>query len=97
MQMAHIIVNVGTNKPFERRGDYSFARYTERGAKSLCTKMNKQYGNTAQWVVWEEAAWREANPVKMVTRVNLMSGLEYQEAEDTPCFMSPSCESYWSM
>jgi hypothetical protein len=33
---------------------------------------------------------------KMVTRVNLMSGKEYQEPEDTPAYMSPARETYWS-
>ena len=32
-----------------------------------------------------------------VTRTNLMGGAEYQERYDTPCFCSPSSESYWSM
>jgi hypothetical protein len=32
-----------------------------------------------------------------VTRVNMMSGLKYQERYDTPRFCSPSSESYWSM
>jgi hypothetical protein len=32
-----------------------------------------------------------------VTRTNLMGGKEYQERYDTPCFCSPSSESYWSM
>ena len=35
--------------------------------------------------------------VKMVTRTNLLSGKEYQEASNTPGFMSPSSEAYWSM
>lgn len=34
---------------------------------------------------------------QMVTRVNLMSRKEYQERRDTPAYLSPSCESYWSM
>ena len=34
---------------------------------------------------------------KMVTRVNLMTGKEYQEAEDTPLSCSPASETYWSM
>lgn len=34
---------------------------------------------------------------QIVTRKNLMSGTEYQERRDTPAFMSPSCETYWSM
>lgn len=32
-----------------------------------------------------------------VTRINMMSGREYQERYDTPRFCSPSSESYWSM
>ena len=33
---------------------------------------------------------------QMVTRRNLISGVEYQERRDTPCYMSPACDSYWS-
>jgi hypothetical protein len=32
-----------------------------------------------------------------VTKINMMSGKEYQERFDTPNFCSPSSESYWSM
>lgn len=32
-----------------------------------------------------------------VTRVNMMSGREYQERYDTPRSCSPSSEAYWSM
>jgi hypothetical protein len=32
-----------------------------------------------------------------VTRLNMMSMIEYQERYDTPYFCSPSSESYWSM
>jgi hypothetical protein len=34
---------------------------------------------------------------KTVKRKNLMSGLEYDEPINTPPYMSPACESYWSM
>lgn len=37
------------------------------------------------------------NVVKMVTRRNLLSGKEYQEPSNTPNYMSPSSETYWSM
>ena len=33
---------------------------------------------------------------KMVTRRNLMTGQEYQEPEDTPGYLSPASEAYWS-
>jgi hypothetical protein len=34
---------------------------------------------------------------RQVKRVNLMSGEEYMESINTPSYMSPACESYWSM
>jgi hypothetical protein len=34
---------------------------------------------------------------QMVTRKNLLSGKEFQERRDTPTYMSPAFESYWSM
>jgi hypothetical protein len=33
---------------------------------------------------------------QMVTRKNLISGKDYQEARGTPCYLSPASESYWS-
>jgi hypothetical protein len=33
---------------------------------------------------------------RMVTRKNLMSGIEFQEDVNTPYFCSPSSETYWS-
>jgi len=35
--------------------------------------------------------------VRTVTRTNLLSGKEFQEASNTPGFCSPSSEAYWSM
>lgn len=35
--------------------------------------------------------------VKMVERTNMMSGKTYLEPSNTPGFMSPSSEVYWSM
>ena len=33
----------------------------------------------------------------MVERTNIMTGQKYMEKKDTPVFMSPAFESYWSM
>jgi len=35
--------------------------------------------------------------VHMVERVNLMSGQKYMEKSNTPNFLSPASEAYWSM
>jgi hypothetical protein len=55
--------------------------------------------------VWEKTdfavadydTYREVFPVKMVERKNLMSGKTYMEAENTPGYLSPASEAYWSM
>ena len=38
-----------------------------------------------------------AKVVKMVEKINMMSGLKYMEASNTPGYCSPSSEAYWSM
>jgi len=35
--------------------------------------------------------------VRTVTRQNLLSGKDFQEASNTPGYCSPSSEAYWSM
>jgi hypothetical protein len=40
---------------------------------------------------------REDGYEDLVERVNIMTGLKYQEPRNTPVFMSPACESFWSM
>lgn len=94
--MSYYIVNVGTGKVFGKAYWTKQSYPTERGAKIACTKMSKAAGNTSQWKVMSRAEY-DAKPVKMVERVNLMSGVKYMEAEDTPNFCSPASEAYWSM
>jgi hypothetical protein len=33
----------------------------------------------------------------LVERTNIMTGKKYLEPKNTPVFMSPACESYWTM
>ena len=93
--MSYYIVNVGTGRAWGKAHWLKKNYPTERGAKGACTKLNKAHGNTPQWEVMSRAEF-DARPVKMVERVNLMSGLPFMEAEDTPNFCSPASETYWS-
>ena len=49
------------------------------------------------FAVADVETFREIHPIKMVERVNLMSGKTYLEAENTPNSCSPASEAYWSM
>lgn len=71
---------------------------TERGARGQASRLNKLLigaGSVAQWAAFSKADY-DALPVKMVERINLMTKEPYMEAENTPNFMSPSREAYWS-
>lgn len=92
-----VIMNVGTEWLYKKPGHYVAANYaTERGAKTACTKLNKSYGSTAQWVVMTRDTF-EQNHNPMVERTNLLSGKTYMEKRNTPACCSPSTETYWSM
>jgi hypothetical protein len=89
--MAYIIYRKDTTR-FVRKsnGDEFFA--TESAAKRHITR----------FLNWDDYAVAEytdfcANIEKQVQRVNLMSGQTYMESVNTPNYMSPASEAYWSM
>lgn len=49
-----------------------------------------------EWAIAEVNDFHE-NIEKKVTRTNFMSGEEFEEPINTPVYMSPAFESYWSM
>ena len=93
--MSYYIVNTETGKAWGKAYWLKQEYTTERGAKIACTKMNKAANGASQWKVMDRKEY-DARPVKMVERVNLMSGQKFMEAEDTPNFCSPASEAYWS-
>ena len=44
----------------------------------------------------QPAATKEVRYEDLVERVNIMTGLKYLEPRNTPVFMSPACETFWS-
>ena len=72
---------------------------TERAAKGARTKLLKKAGDKYANQDFSVAPAHEFydDIEKSVTRKNMMSGKEIQVRVNTPCYMDPSCESYWSM
>ena len=77
---------------------------TLRSAKAFLTKWEKGTARACNFDSFKPETFAIAeirdfhnNIEKQVTRKNLMTGKEYTEPLNTECFMSPSCESYWSM
>jgi len=90
--MAYVVYHKETTR-IQRRsnGDEFFA--TEAAAKAYITR--KRLSDVVYAVA--EYSFFQDNIEKQVTRVNLMSGKEYTESVNTPNYMSPSSEAYWSM
>ena len=94
--MSFIIFNTVSERLYRKPQDVTNMQYeSEQGAKSACTRLNKKDVTMNPWRVMPSEEWG-ARPVKMVERINMMSGLKFMEAEDTPNFCSPASESYWS-
>jgi hypothetical protein len=87
---------------------YQQAAYkTMSAAQAALTRMQKKYvqrnGVAAQaegplyTAAIAEAEYYSKNIERFVTRKNMMSGKEYTESVNTPNYMSPASEAYWSM
>ena len=85
---------------------YQQAAYkTMSAAQAALTRMQKKYAqrnaDAAQGPLYTaaiaEAEYYAKNIERFVTRKNMMSGEEYTESVNTPNYMSPASEAYWSM
>lgn len=81
---------------------HSKSFYFEHHAKALVAKLNERsvrlgYSDGPEAYAYATIEHYRTKIVHMVTKRNMMTGLEYEEASNTPSYMSPSCESYWSM
>ncbi len=92
--MAYYIVSQATglivsDGPIKSRAYRSLA-----AAKATRTRLCEKQG----WAQDElSVVDTESYQPRMVTRKNLMTGLEFQEDVNTPYFCSPASETYWSM
>ena len=90
--MSYVIVNNETDYLYTPT-PYQPKHYkTERGAKTMCSKLNK---DEVKWRVMSFGDF-ENLPQPMVERMNLMTGKKFFEPKNTPPYMSPSSETYWS-
>lgn len=104
----YYIYDQKTTKILSREGKryYQQAEYkTMSAAQAALTRMQKKYlknnVDAAEGPLYTaaiaEADYYRKNIEKFVTRKNMMSGKEYTESVNTPNYMSPASEAYWSM
>jgi hypothetical protein len=66
------------------------------GLEAKQKKISERYDEKVEFIVLNEAEY-EHTYGQMVQRTNIMSGKTYWERKDTPGYMSPASEAYWSM
>jgi hypothetical protein len=89
----------------EVRPDHRKAYKTMPAAQAALTRMSKRYRadllesvNDPQFrYAIAEAAYFHKNIEKQRTRTNMMSNEQFSESVNTPGYLSPASESYWSM
>ncbi len=89
----------------EVRPDHRQSYKTMPAAKAALTRMSKRYRADLLESVNDplfrygiaEAEYFHKTIEKSRTRKNMMNGAEYTESVNTPGYMSPASESYWSM
>lgn len=89
--MIYVVYKKDTTRMVRKaNGDEFFT--TESAAKRHVTR----YLNWDDYAIADYDNYR-ANIEQQVQRTNLMSGQTYMESVNTPNYMSPASEAYWSM
>ena len=89
----------------EVRPDHRKAYKTMSAAQAALTRMSKRYRADLKETVNDpvyrygiaEAEYFHTSIEKSRTVKNLMNGVEFSETVNTPGYMSPRSEAYWSM
>jgi hypothetical protein len=97
----YVIYDLATSATVEIRRKNSYAKTasykTMSAAKAALTRMSKDKCIDVTDYAIADGEYYLANIEKQVTKVNMMTGKEFQESINTPHYMSPSSETYWSM
>jgi hypothetical protein len=91
--MSYVVYNTQTTRIVGSRSTKYWKR--EAAAKAHLTRMGKMGYTVAEFAVAETNTFYNSIETS-VTKVNLMSGKEYQEQANTPLSCSPASETYWS-
>ena len=92
--MSYVVYKIASTKIVGSRSTIYWK--SEAAAKAHLTRMGKMGYNVDEFAV-AEINYYYAKIEKSVTKVNLMSGKEFQESVNTPNSCSPAAETYWSM
>ena len=87
------ILTIYRKNSYQKKSSYK----TMSAAKAALTRMSKDKCIDVVDYGIAESEYYYANIERQVEKTNMMSGKKYMESINTPGYMSPSSESYWSM
>lgn len=89
--MIYVIFDAKTTRLFyKKNGDECF-KSPEAAERYVTRHLDHEKYGVADYVTYRDSIERK------VERTNLMSGQKYMESINTPNYMSPASEAYWSM
>lgn len=94
--MAFVIYDIETTKIYRASKNNEYSN-TERAAKSALTRLLKEKPELVGKLAIADYIDFRQHIEKLVYRKNLMTGVMYLEAYNTPSYCSPSSEAFWSM
>jgi hypothetical protein len=96
LHMSYVVYNVQSTQTVNEKRWGRETYKTEAAAKAARTRLIKK-GYSEDQLAVSEIAFYSSKIVKTVTRINMMTGLPYEESVNTPLCCSPASETYWSM
>ena len=106
-QTAYVLYHVSSTMMVNGTGRTDHGHIYKVRPASICQKLNEAWHRNPNqnWYGfalpgpfgWCSLEHYRTRVVKMVRKVNMMSKQEYLEASNTPGYLSPSSERYWSM
>ena len=79
----------------EGKSEYHSPYYNHFADATDPAKGRTHLAQRDNFVIMSEDEYSMVEP--MVERTNMMTGKKFMESINTPNYMSPACESYWSM
>lgn len=95
--MGFVVYNVETTAIVRRKPFYD-AIFKSMGAAKACkTRLVKEGKYTAEQLEVADQVIYQTLIEGTVERTNMMTGKTYRESVNTPNYMSPASEAYWTM
>lgn len=95
--MAYVVYDINSTQTVNEKRWGRETYKTEAAAKAARTRMIKRLKYDANSLAISDVAFYTKHVAKTVTKINIMTGLPYEESVNTPLCCSPASETYWSM